>query len=68
MTDTTAPATPKTRIPKGAGNVWTDIGPVLAVRGRLQRRAAFPENNGILSKENAIYWGTGVFMAGVAAP
>ncbi|MDP3736206.1 MAG: inner membrane-spanning protein YciB [Hyphomonadaceae bacterium] len=67
MTDTTAPATPKNKIPKGAGNVWTDIGPVLlfVVVYNVVRR--FPENNGILSKENAIYWATGVFMASVAA-
>jgi intracellular septation protein len=64
MTDATAPAR---KLPKGAGNIWTDIGPVLAfvvVYNVIQR---FPENNGLFSKENAIYWGTGVFMAGVVA-
>ena len=69
MTDTASePASkPDKALPKGAGNIWTDIGPVLAFvlvyNGVLQ----FPENNGPLSKENAIFWGTGVFMAGVAA-
>ena len=69
MTDTASePASkPDKALPKGAGNIWTDIGPVLAFvlvyNGVLQ----FPENNGALSKENAIFWGTGVFMVGVAA-
>jgi intracellular septation protein len=63
MTD----ASPQKRLPAGAGNIWTDIGPVLMfviVYNVVQR---FPENNGALSKENAIYWGTGVFMAAVTA-
>lgn len=67
MTDTTAPAVAKTSIPKGAGNIWTDIGPVLVfvIVYNVVRR--FPENNGLFSKENAIYWATGLFMASVAA-
>jgi len=73
MTDTVSQPAPKPQskaIPKGAGNIWTDIGPVLAfvIVYNVVRR--FPENNGplggALSKENAIYWATGVFMAGVA--
>jgi intracellular septation protein len=65
MTDT-AQSAPK-QLPKGAGNIWTDIGPVLAfvIVYNVVRR--FPENNGLLSKENGIYWATGVFMAAVAA-
>lgn len=69
MTDTLSQPTPTPqtkRLPRGAGNIWTDIGPVLAfvVVYNVVRR--FPENNGALSMENAIYWATGVFMAGVA--
>jgi intracellular septation protein len=66
MTEPAAPPKPRS-IPKGAGNIWTDIGPVLlfvVVYNVVQR---FPENNGALSKENAIFWATGVFMAGVIA-
>src|SRR5690606_5349909 len=65
MTDTAAPPQPKS-IPKGAGNVWTDIGPVLAFVLVYNVVRRFPENNGLLSKENGIYWATGVFMAAVA--
>jgi intracellular septation protein len=52
---------------QGAGNLWTDIGPVLCfvIVYNLVRR--FPEGGGALSKENAIYWATGVFMAAVVA-
>ncbi len=66
MTDA-SPAPRPQSLPKGAGNIWTDIGPVLlfVIVYNVVRR--FPENSGALSKENAIYWATGVFMAGVAA-
>lgn len=67
MTDTTAPAPAKKSIPKGAGNIWTDIGPVLVFVFAYNIVRRFPENNGLLSKENAIYWATGLFMASVAA-
>lgn len=66
MTDTAKPTQTAT-LPKGAGNIWTDLGPVLAfvIVYNVVRR--FPEGQGALSKENAIYWATGVFMAAVAA-
>jgi intracellular septation protein len=66
MTETTSPPDPKKPIPKGAGNIWTDIGPVLAFVLVYNLVLRQPENNGALSKENAIFWGTGVFMIGVA--
>jgi intracellular septation protein len=65
MTDAPTTETRKS-IPKGAGNIWTDIGPVLAfviVFNVLQNA----EGPGLFSKDNAIFWATGVFMAGVAA-
>lgn len=65
MTETPTAETKKS-IPKGAGNIWTDIGPVLAfviVFNVLQNR---PEGAGLFSKDNAIFWATGVFMAAVA--
>ncbi|MBI1361234.1 MAG: septation protein A [Alphaproteobacteria bacterium] len=68
MTDAPAPASEKMKTAaQGAGNLWTDIGPVLSfvIVYNVVRR--FPEGAGMLSKENAIYWATGVFMAGVAA-
>lgn len=71
MTEPTAkaqsPAPGQTKLPANAGNIWTDIGPVLAFVLVYNVIRRFPENNGALSKENAIYWATGVFMAGVAA-
>lgn len=67
MTDTpsTKPAAAKT-VAQGAGNIWTDIGPVLSFVLVYNVVRSFPEGSGLLSKENAIYWATGVFMAGVA--
>jgi intracellular septation protein len=52
---------------QGAGNLWTDIGPVLSfvIVYNLVRR--FPDTQDLLSKGNAIYWATGVFMAAVIA-
>jgi intracellular septation protein len=68
MTETASDPAPKPAkaIPKGAGNIWTDIGPVLAFVLVYNLVLRQPENNGALSKENAIFWGTGVFMIGVA--
>ena len=62
MTTSTPPKPPVT----GAGGLWTDLGPVLAfvVVYNVVRR--FPEGSGALSKDNAIYWATGVFMAAIA--
>jgi intracellular septation protein len=67
MTETTASAPGPKKLPKSAGNIWTDIGPVLAfvIVYNVVRR--FPDDGGALSKENAIYWATGVFMISVAA-
>lgn len=65
MTDT-PPTETKKSLPAGAGNIWTDIGPVLAfviVFNVLQNR---PEGPDLFSKDNAIFWATGVFMAAVA--
>lgn len=62
MTTSTPPKPSAT----GAGGLWTDLGPVLAfvIVYNVVRR--FPEGTGALSKENAIYWATGVFMAAIA--
>ena len=50
-----------------ASKIWTDLGPVLAfvVSYNVVRR--FPEGGGLLSRENAVYWATGIFMAAIAA-
>jgi intracellular septation protein len=65
MTD--APATePKKSIPKGAGNIWTDLGPVLAFVILFNAMQNFAPETGPISKETAIFWATGVFMASVA--
>lgn len=66
MTETDATA-PKKSIPKGAGNIWTDLGPVLAFVIVFNVLQNGPEGPVLFGKENAIFWATGVFMAGVAA-
>ena len=67
MTETIS-SSPQTRkpIPKGAGNVWTDIGPVLAFVIVFNVMQNFANETGPFSKETAIFWATGVFMASVA--
>jgi intracellular septation protein len=57
---------PKKTIPAGAGNIWTDIGPVLAFVIVFNVMQNFAEATGPFSKETAIFWATGVFMAAVA--
>lgn len=67
MTETTPSSPPARSIPKGAGNVWTDIGPVLAFVIVFNVMQNFADETGPFSKETAIFWATGVFMAFVAA-
>lgn len=57
---------PKRSLPKGAGNIWTDIGPVLAFVLVYNLMLNYTSETGPFSKETAIFWATGVFMAGVA--
>lgn len=66
MTDAPQTETKKS-IPKGAGNIWTDLGPVLAFVIVFNVLQNGQEGPGLFSKDNAIFWATGVFMAGVAA-
>lgn len=66
MTDAPRTETRKP-IPKGAGNIWTDLGPVLAFVIVFNVLQNGPEGPGLFSKDSAIFWATGVFMAGVAA-
>ena len=66
MTDTSQPAARTKRFPAGAGNIWTDIGPVLSFVITYNVINRFPPGPELLSQDNAIYWATAVFMAGVA--
>ena len=66
MTDT-PPNETKKSIPKGTGNIWTDIGPVLAFVIVFNVLQNGPEGPALFGKDNAIFWATGVFMAAVAA-
>ncbi|MFT3722592.1 MAG: inner membrane-spanning protein YciB [Hyphomonadaceae bacterium] len=67
MTETTPSPDAKKSIPKGAGNIWTDIGPVLAFVIVFNVMQNFTDETGPFSKQTAIFWATGVFMASVAA-
>jgi intracellular septation protein len=66
MTDTATPSESKKSLPKGAGNIWTDIGPVLAFVIVFNMMQNFADETGPFSKETAIFWATGVFMGSVA--
>ena len=67
MTETPPASDARKSIPKGAGNIWTDIGPVLAFVLVFNVMQNFTDETGPFSKETAIFWATGVFMASVAA-
>jgi intracellular septation protein len=67
MTEPAPVSAPKKSIPKGAGNVWTDIGPVLAFVIIFNVMQNYAPETGSISKQTAIFWATGVFMASVAA-
>ena len=55
------------KVAKSAGNIWTDLVPVVSFVLTYNIVRRFPEGGGVLAKENAIYWATGVFMAFIAA-
>lgn len=57
---------PKKSIPKGAGNIWTDLGPVLVFVITFNALQNFAPETGPVSKETAIFWATGIFMGAVA--
>ena len=63
MTETTPSSPPARSIPKGAGNVWTDIGPVLAFVIVFNVMQNFADETGPFSKETAIFWATGHLLA-----
>jgi intracellular septation protein len=73
MTDAPAPDAPAAsssgsgakQAASGAGNLWTDLGPVLAFVLTYNIVRRYPEGGGLLSKENAIYWATAVFMTAI---
>jgi intracellular septation protein len=65
----TSPDTPSTETDTensaNSNKLWRELGPVIlfVVVYNVIRR--MPEDNGLFSKENAIYWGTGVFMVAI---
>lgn len=67
MTETTPSSEVRKPIPKGAGNIWTDIGPVLVFVIVFNVMQNFTDETGPFSKQTAIFWATGLFMASVAA-
>lgn len=52
--------------PQGAGNIWTDIGPVLAFVIVFNVMQNYAPETGPVSKQTAIFWATGVFMGAIA--
>ncbi|MBI1340754.1 septation protein A [bacterium] len=50
---------------KSAGNLWTDLGPVIAFMVAYNGIRQFGEDGGLFARTNAIYWSTGVFMAAI---
>ena len=49
-----------------AGGIWTELGPTLAFIAIYNVMLRFPEE-GLFSKENALYWATGVLIVATAA-
>jgi intracellular septation protein len=50
-----------------AGNLWTDIGPVLVYVIAYNGINSLAPHDGFFSKDTALYWATGFFMAAVVA-
>ena len=67
--ETSPPAAEKSANPasNGASRLWTELGPVILFVVLYNGVRRFPEDNGLLSSGNAIYWSTGGFMAAILA-
>lgn len=50
---------------KSAGNLWTDIGPVLLYVIVYNVLLRLPEANSLFNEETALYWATGVFFVAI---
>lgn len=50
---------------QSAGNLWTDIGPVLLYVVVYNVLLRLPEGNSLFNEETALYWATGVFAAAI---
>lgn len=56
------PIDPKTANEK-VGSVWAELGPVLLFIVSYNVLLRFPEGDGLLTKDNALYWATGLLIA-----
>lgn len=56
------PASP----PQGAGNIWGELWPVLAFLVIYNVMRRFPDGEGLFVPDTALYWATGILMAGMA--
>ena len=62
MTDTTKTKSDLGTATEKAGNIWTELGPTLAFIVIYNVLLRFPEGDGLLTKDTALYWATGALI------
>lgn len=50
-----------------SGSIWTELGPVLAFIIVYNVMLRFPEGEGLFTKDNALYWATGLLIVATVA-
>ena len=53
------------QVSQGAAGLWSELWPVLAFLVIYNGMRRFPEGEGLLTPETALYWATGVLMVGM---
>lgn len=61
MNDTSEPKSDQAS-PRKAGNVWAELGPTLVFVLIYNILLRFPEGDGLLTKDTALYWATGALI------
>ncbi len=62
MTDTSKPPVANDTAAKKAGSIWSELGPTLAFILIYNVLLRFPEGEGLLTKDTALYWATGALI------
>ncbi len=67
MTDAPTPPSDTKIATEKVGSIWTELGPVLIFIVTYNVMLRFPEGEGLLTKDNALYWATGLLIAATLA-
>lgn len=62
MSENTSESADLSTAAEKAGSIWTELGPVLSFIVVYNVMLRFPEGEGLFTKDNALYWATGILI------